>query len=410
MIIRSMYTRFLESTITTALDDTPVVLLTGARQSGKTTLVRQVGEARGMAYVTFDDITPFAAATSDPEQFIRGFDRPVVIDEIQRVPSVLLAIKAAVDRHRAPGRFLLTGSTNVLHVPRVADSLAGRMEVHTLWPLSQGEIRGTREQFIDRAFSDTAFSTSAPARPLEELLRGGFPEVTQRMDDARRSAWFSAYVTTMLVRTVRDIAEIDGTVALPRLFAAVANRSSSLLNIADLARTVDLPLTTTRRYLALLELAYQVVRIPAWARNRDRRLAKAPKLVVTDSGLLAHLLAYTPARAHHDPRAAGALLESFVTMELIKQSAWSHIHPTLSHFRTQAGREVDLVLEDPHGRMVGIEVKMTTQVRGEDFLGLRALRDHVGKDFVRGVVLHRGAHAVAFGENLIALPLCALWS
>lgn len=408
-----MYERYQYPYLVEALQDTPVVLLNGARQTGKSTLARQVTETNGAAYFTFDDATTLAAASSDPVGFIRGLPERVIFDEVQRVPELFLAIKAAVDHDRSPGRFLLTGSTNVLTLPRIADSLAGRMEILTLWPLSQGELSGTMARFIDTLFDPEASLPSVPVGEqdlTERLITGGYPEVVERPRAARRRAWFEAYITTILQRDVQDLANIEGLNDLPRLLRLLAARTSTLLNYAALARDGSLPQSTLKRYLALLEATFLVHTLPAWSANLGKRLVKSPKLFLVDSGLTGHLVGVDAKRLATDRKLLGQLLESFVVTELHKQRAWSETRPTLYHFRTHSGLEVDVVLETADGRLVGLEVKAATTVRSNDFQGLKALQESFPERFCRGVVLHFGEQAVPFGDKLWAVPLGSLWA
>lgn len=397
-----------------ALADTPVVLVHGARQTGKTTLTKAIAaHAPARRYLTFDDATVLAAAHADPAGFVGALHGPVVLDEVQRVPGLFQAIKAEVDRDRAHGRFLLTGSANVLLLPKLSESLAGRIEIITLWPLSQGEIGGQVETFIDAVFSAGFPSGRAVERSgasvWDRLLRGGYPEPLTREDGARRDAWFASYISTILQRDVRDLANIEGLSELPRLLALLASRVRGLLNFADLSRSLSLPQSTLKRYFALLEATFLILTIPAWSSNQGLRLTKSPKLMLADTGLASHLLGMDRARLKVDGNARGALLENFVAMELIKQAGWSAGRVRLYHFRTVAGREVDLVLEDAAGRVVGIEVKSSATVDSRDFGGLRALREAAGEKFVRGVMLHDGAEIVGFGEGLFAAPVGAVW-
>ena len=396
-----------------ALADTPVVLVVGPRQAGKTTLCRLVAERRGARLLSLDDAATLAAATTDPAGFIAAIDGPVVLDEIQKAPALLPAIKLAVDRRRTAGRFLLTGSADVLSLPRFSESLAGRVEVLTLWPLSQGELVGRRERFIDVLFAkakiDAGVAGESRAQIIERALRGGFPEAVARRDPERRRAWFRAYVTTMIERDVRDLAQIEGLTDLPRLLNVLAARSASLLNVAELSRSLGLAHTTLSRYLALLEQTFLVRRVPAWAGSRARRAVKTPRVWVPDTGLLGHLAGLTPARLAEEPATVGPLLETFVVSELTKQLGWSRTPAELLHFRTHGGHEVDVVLEAPDGRLVGIEVKAAATVGRGDLKGLRALRDVAGKRFHRGVVLYTGRETLPFGPDLWALPVSALW-
>jgi predicted AAA+ superfamily ATPase len=407
-----MLPRHAAAHLRTALADRPVVLLHGARQTGKTTLVRAVAEDSGARYVTLDDLTTLSAARSDPVGFLSGFAQPLVLDEVQRAPDLLLAIKAAVDRKRTPGRFLLTGSANVLLLPQVAESLAGRIGIVSLWPFSQGEIEGAGEGFIAAAFGDAppALSRRPPSDSLtDRVLRGGYPEAFRIESDERRRAWFDDYVTSILQRDVRDLARIEGLTELPRLLALLAARPMAQLNYADLSRGIGLPQSTLKRYFALLQAVFLVRLLPPWHTNMGKRLVKTPKVLVTDTGLAAHLMGINAARLAGDRGLLGGLLESFVAIELIKQAGWSSDPPALYHFRTHEGDEVDLVLERRDGAVVGIEVKSAATVTAADFKGLRALADAAGRRFRRGIVLYTGTEVVPFGAGLFALPVEALW-
>jgi len=406
--------RSLTRPILDALTDTPVVFLAGARQTGKSTLARELASGPHPArYLTLDDATLLSAASADPEGFVSGLDSAVVIDEVQRVPELLLAIKAAVDRDRRPGRFLLTGSADVLAVPRAADTLAGRMEVFTLWPFSQGEIEDRPEGFVDAVFSGQPISLShAPLTKPElwrRLVRGGYPEVVTRRQPDRRAAWFRSYVETILRREVRDLANIEGLSQLPQLLSLIAARSGSTMSYADIARSAQIPQSTLKRYLALLEATFLVHRVPAWSGNLSARLAKAPKLFVGDSGLACHLLGADEERLNDAGSLAGGVVEGFVAGELVRQVGWSRARPAVYHLRSHSGREVDLVLEERSGRVIGIEVKAGATVAAGDLAGLRALAELAGPRFVRGVLLYTGREVVPFASNLHAVPISALW-
>ncbi|MBM4319480.1 MAG: ATP-binding protein, partial [Deltaproteobacteria bacterium] len=324
-----MIRRNITRTLLAALADTPVVLLHGARQTGKTTLVRALAEGDHPArYMTLDHPIVLAAARSDPQGFVDGLSGAVVIDEVQRAPDLALAIKAAVDRDRSPGRFLLTGSANALHVPRLADSLAGRMEIQTLWPFSAGELAGRQEGFVDRLFSPAPAVLDAPSATegpplLERLVAGGYPEAIGRPDADRRWAWFAAYVDTILQRDVRDLANVEGLTLMPRLLALLASRSGALLNYSDLARGMRLPQTTLKRYLALLEATFLVHTVPPWSSNLGQRLVKSPRVYLSDTGLLLYLLRTDRTRLATDPTLLGHVLETFVVGELRRQATWS---------------------------------------------------------------------------------------
>lgn len=397
-----------------ALADSPVVLINGARQVGKSTLARALvekGAPAAAGYVTLDDATVLSAAAASPLTFLEGLPDQVVIDEIQRAPELFLAIKQLVDQDRRPGRFLLTGSANAMTLPKVADSLAGRMEIHTLWPLSQGEIEGRAESFIDRCFEGEKLPES-PGLSWEELsgriARGGYPEVLQRTEPRRIDAWFRSYLTSIIERDIRDLANIEGYRELPHLLQLLATRAGGLLNFSDLSRISKITNSTLKRYLALLEAVFLFVPLPAWYRNEEKRLVKSPKIYLNDTGLLMHLRGMNPARLA-DRNVAGEILENFVVMELRKQQAWSHTLPKLYHFRTSTGKEVDVVLEAPDGRLVGIEIKASSEASVSDFSGLKELAELASAQFARGIVLYSGRETVSFGKQLMAAPIPTLW-
>lgn len=405
--------RNLRHAVEIALKDTPVVLVNGARQTGKTTLVRAIAKERGAAYVTLDDHSTLEAALSDPPAFIQGLGRMAVIDEVQNAPNIFRAIKASVDRDRKPGRFLLTGSANVLVLPKLGDSLAGRMEILALHPFAQDELHGRKSGFIDSVFMAKPAMPAPTAIDRKKIAAmvavGGYPEVMARRDVSRRQAWYAAYITSILQRDVRDISNITGLTDLPRLLQALALRSSGLLNLADLSRTMDIPHSTLRRYMALLEATFLSTPLPAWSAHRGRRLVKAPKLHLTDSGFAARLAGIDAPARLGEHAAFGPLLETFVVSELRKMSGWSKARVTLFHYRTEGGREVDIVLEDAKGRIVGIEVKAAMAVGSSDMAGLKDLRDTAGSKWVRGFLLHPGMGITPFAKDLHAVPLSALW-
>lgn len=409
MIERSIGPRLLE-----ALADTPVVLLVGPRQAGKSTLAQGLAAGPHPAqYVSFDDLPQLDAAQRDPVGFVDGFRGPVVLDEIQRAPELLLPIKAAVDRDRRPGRFLLTGSARVTLLPTVSESLAGRIEPHTLWPLSQSELEIRSGGLVDRLFSPQP-PADAPAVDRADLIErvtvGGFPEAVTRKRGTRREQWFASYLTSIVQRDLRDLANIERATAIPRVLTSLAQRVRAPLNKADLSSAVGIPRTTLDRYVTLLELAFLVQSLPGWHTSRVKQLTKAPKLLLVDSGLLVHLLDASPERLARDEGLLGTVLECFVGMELVKQLGWSEVRASPFHLRTAAGREIDFVLEARDGGVVGIEVKAAATVRGDDFRHLASLRDRIGERFRRGVVLHPGSTVLPFGDRLEAWPLAALWA
>jgi len=410
-----MYGRNLAPRLLAALSDTPVVLLHGARQTGKSTLVRRLGgTAHPARYLTLDDATVLSSAAADPQGFVDSQEQPVILDEVQRVPDLFLAIKRAVDRDRRPGRFLLTGSANVLLLPRLAESLVGRLEIQTLWPLSQGEVNGRRERLVDALFAGEKPIWKEASRDFaavwDEVLLGGYPEVRTRDLAERRREWYGAYLTTILQRDVRDLSRIEGLTEVPRLLSLLASRLGSVSNFAELSRESGLPQTTLKRYLALLETTFLVQRLPAWSGNPEKRLTRAAKLLLTDSGLAAHLLGVEGERDAARQKDRGRLLECFVFAELCKAISWSRVRPRLFHFRTRSGAEVDFVLEDAAGRCVGIEVKAGASAGARDFRGLRELGETLGERFLYGLLLYAGREPVPFGKKLHAVPLESLWT
>ena len=414
-----MYDRHIAPLLLEALADTPVVLLNGARQTGKSTLAQSLREATPRRYLTLDDHTTLAAARSDPAGFIAALTGPVVIDEIQRAPELFLAIKAAVDRDRArgqaAGRFLLTGSAHVMLLPALADSLAGRMEIGPLPPLSCAERAGDPQ----RNRAEWLFDGDLATRPLppcerdvfiDTLLAGGFPEAVARNTPRRRQAWFDSYLQAVLQRDVRELANLEQLTELPNLVQLLAHRSASLLNFAELARSSGIAQTTLKRYFTLLETLFLIHRLPAWERNPAKRLVKAPKVFLPDSGLLAHLTGHTADTLATAPGLPGDLVETFVCAELLKHLAFSARGLSLWHYRTQTGIEVDFLLEDRHGKLTGIEVKAAATVDGKDFKGLRHLQETEPERFQRGIVLYTGREYVAFGTGLYAVPMSVWWA
>jgi len=416
-----LYERHIKAGLDAALDDTPVVIVVGPRQAGKSTLASAVAEERGARYVTLDDDGPREAANEDPTGFIEGAMLPLCIDEFQKAPALLPAIKARVDRARAGGErpagmLMLTGSANVWATLRISESLVGRAERVPLWPLSQGELLGRRETFIDDLFAGrVAQVTNAPiGRPAiaEALTAGGYPEALARQEPRRRGRWFEEYVAMTLERDVRDLTrnaqQLD---ELPTLLRLAASRVSGLLSPTGVARDAGMSRPTVQRYLALLEQLFLLIRARAWSRNIGQRLIKAPKVWLPDTGLACHLLDYEQARFEEDETAlAGALFENFVAMELVKQAAWAETSVRIHHLRTAGGREVDILIESGDGSICGIEVKLGATARSSDFSALRHLQDRVGTQFKVGAIMHTGSETLPFGPSLWALPVSALWT
>ena len=402
--------RILQASLQASLTDTPVVLIQGPRQCGKTTLARKVAEPLGYGYISFDDDNLVRAARADPLGFVTDLPPKMVLDEVQRVPEIFTSLKLVVDRDRQPGRFLLTGSANVLLLPKLADSLAGRIEVLRLHPLAQVELRQQENSFLTQLFS-AAFKGASFQRmgvALAELVvAGGFPAALTRQK-TRRRAWYEAYAQTLIQRDVRDLARIAALDVMPRLLELAAGQTAHLVNVSELASPFGLSRPTVRDYLTLLERVFLVDILPPWHVRHINRLVKTPKLHLGDTGLAAALLRLDAAGLHANRALLGQLLETFVFQELRRQASASTEPVAFYHFRNRDDHEVDIVLEQG-ALLAGVEVKASGTVRNEDFRGLRKLQEIAGECFACGVVLYDGEASVRFGPRLFALPVQALW-
>ena len=406
-----MYPRYVERRVRAAMGDTRVVLICGPRQSGKTTLASRIA-GEGIPFHTLDDPAVRDLAAADPTGFIRGLDR-AVIDEVQRAPELLLAIKMAVDRDPRPGRFLLTGSANLMTLPTVADSLAGRLGLIHLLPLAQAELRETEPSFLRRAFAGELPESGTPVTGddlIEVVLAGGYPEALPRSRWERRQDWHVDYAEAILKRDVRDIARVDQLDRMPDLLRVLAEHSGNLVNFADLGTALGLNHVTTRRYVGVIENLFLMSTLRPWFTNALKRLVKTPKLHFLDSGLLASLRGVSPDQLRRNRTAFGPLLETFVFAELFKLASWDDGRHRFHHFRDREKNEVDLVIEDRQGRIVGVEVKASATVRRRDFSGLVRLKAACGERFRLGLVLHDHDTTIPFGDRLAAAPVSSLWS
>lgn len=410
-----MYKRYLAEPLKSALSDTPVIMLNGARQAGKSTFCRQliVDGVFGGQLLTLDDLTTLQAARHDPPAFLDALGKSLIIDEVQRVPELLLSIKKLTDEDRKGRRYILTGSADVMTFPQVADSLTGRMEIMNLWPLSQNEIKGTPAAFLDRLLAPGPGFDVAQASSWDDLIAsiiaGGYPEPLQRGSEARRARWFESYITSILQKDIRDLANIEGLDRIPAILQHLAVRIGSTINFSDISRLSGVKNTSLQRYTALLEHIFLIVKIPAWAPNAEGAFVKSPKIYLNDTGLLCHLRGDTIRSLAAARGTVGALLENFVVLDILKQLSWSKHLLRPYHFSIHKGHEVDLVLVDRKSQLYGIEIKAATALHASDFNGLRKLASLSGGKFQKGIVLYSGDRVVPFGDNLFAVPIAAVW-
>ena len=387
-------------------------MVTGARQCGKSTLVQVVAKGQAAEWRSLDTAVTRQAAVADPVGFV-DYPGLMVIDEIQRVPELLLAIKEQVDADPRPGRYLLTGSARVLGLRALPDTLPGRTETIELWPFSQGEIDGAPDGFIDAVFeagADLSHSSEVSrAEYAGRIVRGGYPEAVARTTSRRRERFFDSYLADLIARDVTQLSDIERTAEMRAMVRLLAARSGQLLVISRLSADAGLPVRTLNRYLALLEEVFLVKRVPAWSRNVSARAIGTPKLAFVDSGIAANLLGADVRSLLRPGGPFGPLLEGFVLMELARQLTWSRQRAELFHYRTKDKVEVDAVLENRQGTVVGIEIKASSTVTAGDFRGLRHLAERIGGDFLAGLVFYTGTQTLPFGPRLRAVPVSALW-
>ncbi len=407
-----MIERKIKSQLLEALTDSPVVLIHGARQTGKSTLIKLIVENEYPAkYITFDDTSLLSAALNNPYDFISGYTENLVIDEVQRAPEIFLAIKSYVDKNRKPGKFILTGSANVLLLPKISESLAGRMEILKLFPLAQNEISDDKKNLVDE-LSKNIFNPNYPVtsdKLINKILSGGFPEMLVRKDRKRQKAWFNSYITTILQRDVRDISNIEKINDLPKLLSLFASRAGTLFNYAEFSRSTGIAQTTLKRYVSLFEAIFMIHVLPAWSGNLSKRLIKTPKLYLNDTGLLSHLVGFEPERIISDTLMWGRILENFVLTELLKQSSWSNLNLSLYHYRTASGQEIDFIIERNDGKLIAVEVKATSKIDPSDFKHIKSFAEETGDKFLRGILFYTGSEIIPFAKNLFALPVNTLW-
>jgi len=415
MEIHSLFPRLILPRLREALEDTPVVLIHGPRQCGKSTLARMLGEAHGFRYLTFDDENVLAAAESDPVGFCKDLPERAILDEVQRVPGLFRSIKEIVDTDRRSGRLILTGSANVMLLPGLSDSLAGRLEVLRLGPLTQAEIAHlpSPPSFLDAVFGASPH-TQHLQRQGDELIRrvvtGGFPPAVLRSSERRRRVWLEQYSEALVQKDVKDFTRIRSLEVLPRLLEVAAAHTAGLFVSTDLAAPFELSRPTIREYVAVLEALFLLELLPPWHSNRLTRMIKTPKLHMVDTGLASALLGVNQESLRKDRPLFGHLLESFVFQELRRLASFSEHRHRFHHFRDKEKKEVDIVIERDGVLVAGIEVKASSTVLPRDFLGLIKLRDAMGERFVQGVVMYDGENVLTFGDRLYAVPIASLWT
>ena len=391
----------------------PVILIVGPRQCGKTTISKTIGHELGMGYISCDNIATLASIQFDPAGFLNNQSKPLIIDEAQRAPEIFLPIKVDVDENRKPGRYLLTGSANPLLVPNLGDGLTGRMGICNMWPLSQAEIHGVKESFLKSLFENEPWKTDYPILSqheiVEVLMKGGFPNVVAAKSSEERREWCNDYLFNALQKDINDLSKIEHFSKMPSLLYGIANRIGSPLNINSLTDLIRTSEATIRRYIELLKSLFLLYPLPSWSRNIDKKLSRAPKIYFSDTALLLQSMNFDEERLLKLPDVFGQVFENFVVMELVKQATWNSEPVKLHHYRTHDQKEVDIVLESPSGKVIGIEIKLSSIVRKDDLKGLMSLKEYCGADFHKGIIFHTGDKTLPFGDSFTALPITALW-
>ncbi len=410
MIKKAIYPRHIEPRLKEALKDSPVVLIQGSRQCGKTTLAQAIERSADYKYLTFDDENTRIQAVEDPLNFVNSLSERVILDEAQRAPEIFSSIKLSVDRDRTAGRFILTGSVNLLQTMQIKESLAGRMDILRLHPFSQNELQQTTPQFPDLLFSpDFSISQDLPSKNLyiDRIVTGGYPTALKR-SKTRRHNWYRTYIESIVNSDARIISGIRSIETLPRLLEIAAGRTACLLNVNNLTSSFQLDRLTIDSYLILLEKMFLMERIPAWHSNRAKRLVKTPKMHLCDTGIVCALLDLNEAALLEDRMLFGHILETFVLQELKRQASASNRKHSFYHFRNRDGEEVDIVIQRGT-KLAGVEVKASGTIKKSDFNGLRKLKEAAGKNFASGILFYNGDSVVSHSESLYALPVRKLW-
>ncbi len=407
----TLYPRHVEPCLKEALKDSPVTLIHGPRQCGKTTLARKIGQAGGYTYISMDDVGHLEHAQSDPVGFVRQLPERVILDEVQQVPKIFSQIKLAVDRKRTAGRFILTGSVSVLHVRGLSDSLAGRMSIIRLRPLAQSELARRKPDFLDTLFSSgfPMRQTEAPTDPTARIVGGGYPAALGYTGEKRRIAWYRDYITAITNTDVFTLSRVRSLEDLPQLLALSAASTAQLLNANKLAASFQLTRPTVQHYISLLERLFLLETLHPWHSNRRKRFITTPKLHLGDTGLACALLGVNADDLKADRVLLGHLLETFVFQELRAQAEAHDTSHQFFHYRDKDGVEVDVVIQRGVHSIAGVEVKSSATITASDFRGLRRLQSSLGKHFAGGVVLYNGMTMAGFGDRLYAVPIRRLW-
>jgi len=409
-----MIHRLIENRLREALLDTPVVFLMGPRQSGKTTIAKQIIDPQNWIYYTLDDTEQLTLIKKDPIGFIRNLpiNKSIAIDEIQRLPELFVTIKQSVDEHRRPGRFLLTGSANALLLPQLADSLAGRMEIISIQTLSECEIKNHQPTFLDqlqRGIAPQTSETRVRHYLIERMIQGCFPEPYQRTSERRIAAWYNNYITMLIQRDIRDLGHIEHYETMQKLLEILALYSGQLLNFSELGEKIGINRITTKKYVLLLEQLFLVETLLPWHTSHYKRLIKTPKIHLVDTGLICAIRDIDKATLTQAPHLFGALLETFVYNELKKQKNFLDARYHFYHYRDKDKVEIDLLLENTQGDIIAIEVKAAATVTHKDLSGLKKLANLIQDKLKIGILLYDGDHTTAFGERLFAVPIGAIW-
>jgi len=400
------FNRILKTQLEEAMKHFPVILLTGARQVGKSTLAREILDN----YITLDDLNVYSSLQADPQSFIKSLQKPVAIDEVQKAPDILSSIKLVVDNERINGSYLLTGSANIMGYKNITDTLAGRIALLELMPLSLREISGKTDSLLDMLFNGDITKQTEPLLSKQDIIgkiiKGGYPEI-QKIDSSRgRYQWFSSYIQTYIEHDVRDIGELRNIDKFIKMYRMLASRSGNLLNKTDIARNAEINFKTFDNYLELLKLVYQVNLLKSYHANIDKRLMKTEKLFFLDSGILAFLLNITTENEFISSSYKGSLFETFVFAELLKEVKYSEKHTGFYYFRTSDSQEIDFIIEQG-SEIIAIEVKLSESIRKDDFRHISFLQSKV-KNMTAGYVFYLGNNVLPFGKDLYAVPVSFL--